>query len=266
MKIPSLTVASVLFFNLAFVAFAANNGSGDNIRGAIDQENQRNLEAKPEKVKLIIKNEKGKEYAKNHSTKVSHESKRFKIVSIEVPPEEVNGLENNPDIEFIDLDIDLHAILPIEMEEDASKRESDKKNGGKNEKARKLGGEKRGGQKDQRKLAEGECPGESMPRGIKAVQADQVPPGPHASSIKVCVVDTGYDLGHVDLPGSDTVDGTRSKEYGQEWHIDGHGHGGCMMNCAQLFCTTHDEHLKLKCPSLLSMLVQARTALALSLR
>merc|ERR1719297_785515 len=45
-----------------------------------------------------------------------------------------------------------------------------------------------------------------------------------SGSIKVCVADTGYDLGHVDLPKGSDVTGSNSNSNGS-WDSDGHGHG-----------------------------------------
>merc|ERR1740123_539666 len=47
---------------------------------------------------------------------------------------------------------------------------------------------------------------------------------PPTGSIKVCVADTGYDFGHVDLPKGDDVTGSDSTSNGS-WNSDGHGHG-----------------------------------------
>jgi serine protease len=69
----------------------------------------------------------------------------------------------------------------------------------------------------------GQPSGESVPWGIEKVRAGDVPSLPDGfDPIKVCVVDTGYGLGHPDLPqanvtGTDTVSG--------KWDEDGHGHG-----------------------------------------
>jgi len=60
-----------------------------------------------------------------------------------------------------------------------------------------------------------------IPWGIDAVQALDVS-GNSANPIKVCVVDTGYDLGHWDLPVNE-VDGV-SRGAG-DWFTDGHSHG-----------------------------------------
>ncbi|KAL7490563.1 hypothetical protein ACHAWT_000127, partial [Skeletonema menzelii] len=48
-----------------------------------------------------------------------------------------------------------------------------------------------------------------------------------AQPIKICVVDTGYDLGHEDLPkSSHGVDGFSPYDGNTElWDVDGHGHG-----------------------------------------
>jgi len=45
--------------------------------------------------------------------------------------------------------------------------------------------------------------------------------------VKICVVDTGYDLGHPDLP-SDNVTGwdpTTGSYADGLWYVDGHSHG-----------------------------------------
>merc|ERR1740116_773070 len=47
---------------------------------------------------------------------------------------------------------------------------------------------------------------------------------PPEGEIKVCVADTGYDLGHEDLPTGDDVTGSDSSSNGK-WNSDGHGHG-----------------------------------------
>ena len=71
---------------------------------------------------------------------------------------------------------------------------------------------------------------EEIPYGIEMVLEDmdwwetifaKVPSG----SSKICVVDTGYDVTHPDLPALDeTTDGLNAYSWGK-WSIDGHGHG-----------------------------------------
>merc|ERR1719264_554251 len=72
-----------------------------------------------------------------------------------------------------------------------------------------------------RKLAE------ETPYGIPMVLEDMdfwKGLGEPSGSIKVCVADTGYDLGHEDLPTGGDVTGSDSSSNGS-WNSDGHGHG-----------------------------------------
>ena len=71
---------------------------------------------------------------------------------------------------------------------------------------------------------------EQTPYGIEMVKSayvhKQTPPT-NAEKIKICVVDTGYDLDHEDLP-DDAEHGTKGySPYGgnELWYEDGHGHG-----------------------------------------
>ncbi|MEM0515252.1 S8 family serine peptidase [Pseudoalteromonas sp. YIC-827] len=66
---------------------------------------------------------------------------------------------------------------------------------------------------------------ESMPYGISMVQANQVSDA-LTGNMKVCIMDTGYDLGHEDLPNTGVTgdDGYGSYNSGN-WYEDGHGHG-----------------------------------------
>ncbi len=63
---------------------------------------------------------------------------------------------------------------------------------------------------------------ESTPYGITMVQAPQVSDA-YTSNIKVCIVDTGYSLGHPDLPNAG-VTGFAFSGHGN-WYSDGNGHG-----------------------------------------
>lgn len=63
---------------------------------------------------------------------------------------------------------------------------------------------------------------EQTPYGITMVQAPQVSDA-NISSRKVCIVDTGYSLGHQDLPSSG-ITGTGNSQTGN-WYEDGNGHG-----------------------------------------
>ena len=59
---------------------------------------------------------------------------------------------------------------------------------------------------------------QSVPYGIDLVGASSVAPGP--DPITVCVIDTGFDLGHPDLPK-----GARVAGFGDDWSEDPCGHG-----------------------------------------
>merc|ERR1712241_1504145 len=68
---------------------------------------------------------------------------------------------------------------------------------------------------------------EETPYGIPMVLEDMdfwKGLGAPSGSIKVCVADTGYDLGHEDLPTGSDVTGSDSSSNGS-WDSDGHGHG-----------------------------------------
>lgn len=64
---------------------------------------------------------------------------------------------------------------------------------------------------------------QEVPYGIPLVQSDQVTYG-GAPGIKVCVVDSGFDLGHPDLPSGVRVTGESGNGVGP-WFEDGSGHG-----------------------------------------
>ncbi|WDE13686.1 S8 family serine peptidase [Thalassomonas haliotis] len=67
---------------------------------------------------------------------------------------------------------------------------------------------------------------ESTPYGITMVQADQVSDAATGNQ-KVCIVDTGYNMGHEDLMSSG-ITGDDNDGNGNDtgnWNNDGHGHG-----------------------------------------
>ncbi|MDH3276071.1 MAG: S8 family serine peptidase, partial [Gammaproteobacteria bacterium] len=63
---------------------------------------------------------------------------------------------------------------------------------------------------------------QTTPYGIPMVQADQVG-YTSAGNQKVCIIDSGYELAHEDLPGN-IVDGTDDSGTGN-WYTDENGHG-----------------------------------------
>merc|ERR1711935_609662 len=70
---------------------------------------------------------------------------------------------------------------------------------------------------------------ENTPFGISMVLQDRdfwSKLGDPTGTIKVCVADTGYDLGHEDTPKDNDVTGTDNPEYSNDrWDRDPHGHG-----------------------------------------
>ncbi|MBT9597102.1 MAG: S8 family serine peptidase [Vitreoscilla sp.] len=68
-------------------------------------------------------------------------------------------------------------------------------------------------------------PGQLVPYGIKLVQADQMPSHDSlAGNRKVCIIDSGYGLGHEDLPTA-TVTGDDDIGGAGPWSVDGSHHG-----------------------------------------
>jgi serine protease len=64
---------------------------------------------------------------------------------------------------------------------------------------------------------------QTVPYGITMVEADQVSDS-MASNMTVCVIDSGYDITHEDLPSGGNVTGTNDSGTGN-WYQDGSGHG-----------------------------------------
>jgi serine protease len=72
--------------------------------------------------------------------------------------------------------------------------------------------------------ADESAPAEVVPYGITMVQADGFKVDP-TNAVKVCVIDSGYDLGHEDKPGADVVTGTDDLDGSGPWSEDGSSHG-----------------------------------------
>jgi serine protease len=71
--------------------------------------------------------------------------------------------------------------------------------------------------------ANGDPAPEVVPYGVSMVQAEGFQ-GNVGSGVKVCVIDSGYDLGHEDKPGTPVVTGTDDPGAGP-WSQDGSSHG-----------------------------------------
>jgi len=63
---------------------------------------------------------------------------------------------------------------------------------------------------------------EEIPYGIDLVQALDVS-DEFVENMKVCIIDTGYDINHEDLPKGSNVGGNNNR--GSLWNEDGNGHG-----------------------------------------
>ena len=64
---------------------------------------------------------------------------------------------------------------------------------------------------------------QTSPYGIALVQADQVSDS-LAANRKVCIIDSGYTLGHEDLDGDSSIQGTNNSGTGN-WFVDNCAHG-----------------------------------------
>ena len=114
-----------------------------------------------------------------------------------ISPEVLAGLRNNPDIESIEKDVLRYAA--------GSFRGVSSSSNGKTTSTRSLEGT------------------QEIPYGVRLVQADQVKMGTSFTP-KICIVDSGYDLGHEDLPAEPQVTGDSDIGAG-EWFDDGSSHG-----------------------------------------
>ncbi|MBI2379606.1 MAG: S8 family serine peptidase [Gammaproteobacteria bacterium] len=110
-------------------------------------------------------------------------------IAITVPASALKGLKNNPNIEYIELDVKRYPLslttpstgTPYQL-------------------------------------------GQQVPYGVKMVQADQLPQlDSLASNRKVCIIDSGYDNAHEDLAGNN-VNGEYDSGTGW-WYTDENHHG-----------------------------------------
>jgi len=157
-----------------------------------------------EDIEVLVryKTRKGKLNAEQRSKnkRAKKDLKRFHTVTIETKRSKIKELEEDPDIESVSLDDQVYAL-----------------------------GGTRGGtalervQEIQREL-------QQAPWGLSTVQADQLSQGTAAKPF-ICVIDTGYGVGHEDLPtpSKHGVDGYSwyNDVHGQDqlWDVDGNSHG-----------------------------------------
>ncbi|HZF79278.1 MAG TPA: S8 family serine peptidase, partial [Rubrivivax sp.] len=118
---------------------------------------------------------------------VRHEIFGIDAMAIEVPVEALRGLQNNPNVEYVE---DDEKRYPLAGEVHPS--------------------------------ATATAGGQTAPYGIALVQADQLPDSA-AANRKVCIIDSGYDLNHEDL-SANPVTGEYDSGTGW-WYTDENSHG-----------------------------------------
>ena len=156
------------------------------------------------------KNGRGKSIAHTAAKKVRHADlgPHHNCMALTLSSEALKSLENDPDIEFIEQD---YPRYPMRLRgyhhsnEYVVKEETQNNNNNNN----------RTHEDNHRRLIE------TVPYGIAMVQADQVSYD-GSNPRTVCIIDSGYDLGHEDLP-SVNVDGYTNGEL--RWDEDLLGHG-----------------------------------------
>ena len=156
-------------------------------------------------------NSAGTDHTRLLGTEVSaHEMRQSTVTIVNVPASEaeniIRELESDSNVKSVELDSAVH--LPDD-EESSDARKS-------------------------RRLEE------ETPYGINMVFENDLVwlsnlPAPEGS-IKICVVDTGYDVQHSDLPTS--VDGWSPYGSGEAWNTDGHSHG---THCAGTIAATGND-------------------------
>lgn len=147
-------------------------------------------------VLVMHKNSDGKAEVESAAQRLIGEIPRFNIVVATMSVHDVDGLRHSPNIEGVDLDKAVK-VTPKPLEEF-----------------------------DDHDMVRRRAMKEEVSNGVKMVQAEGVEVGPDAVSL--CVVDSGYSLGHEDLPKEPAVSGTdnifyRSEESLRDRSIVGHG-------------------------------------------
>jgi serine protease len=149
-----------------------------------------------------FKNGQGKSFAQTAAKKVHANLGPQNAIAVTLSSEALEGLQNNPNIEYVEQD---YRRYPTMMRGYDS-----------NDLFKQHRSHKETRDENHRKLIE------TVPYGIPMVQADQVSYD-SSNPRTVCIIDTGYDLSHEDLP-STNVDGY-SVDANFTWKQDGYGHG-----------------------------------------
>ena len=153
---------------------------------------------------IAFKNGHGKAAAEAAASKVHHRLDKQNAVAASIPPQAMQGLLKNPNIEYVEMDAPRYLL------------------GNKHASANLRGGSiGRSKQRPSRQLVE------ETPYGIPIVQADQLSPSPNPK--KICIIDSGFATTHPDFKsnldaGSWSVDGY-SGQSNLPWNVDKDGHG-----------------------------------------
>jgi subtilisin family serine protease len=150
-------------------------------------------EAAPEKARVIVAFKPGAAASARAAVaaqgQIKHEIFGMDALAIEVPVQALNGLSRNPNVEYVE-DDELRYPFATSTPSTGTPY----------------------------------ALGQSVPYGIKMVQADQLPSGDAlAGNRKVCIIDSGYDNAHEDLNGN-PVTGEYDSGTGW-WYTDENHHG-----------------------------------------
>jgi subtilisin family serine protease len=200
MRLSSAAIILLLSLSSLSSASAKPLGRGDGKKKGKDKTKEKDKKTKPissldDDVELAVryKNDKGRDDLKLEANdgKVEKDIKRFKVATLKTKRSKINKIAKDPNIEAVSVSQTYHTLPHM-----------------------------RGRQaQDERNLVE-----ETIPYGIGLVQADQLAQGPN--SVTVCIIDTGYGLGHPDLPNI-THDINGYSPYGtdERWDVDVDSHG-----------------------------------------
>ncbi len=128
------------------------------------------------------------EFAKQRRARVKHDLHRVGGLALVLSSAELAKLRQDPDVQHIEADAKRYPTAPT-------------------------------------KVSTGEIylPGQQVPYGLKMVQADQLP-DTNTGNRKVCIIDSGYDRSHEDLPSGSHITGKYDAGTGW-WYTDERNHG-----------------------------------------
>jgi serine protease len=154
----------------------------------------------PDSDRFIVryKNDQGKSSAKAAAQKVHVDLEPQNALGVTLSSEALEGLQNNPNIEYVEQDSPRYTMMMPGYEKNTP---NNNETHGENH----------------RRLIDN-----AVPYGIPMVQADQVSYD-SSNPRTVCIIDTGYNLGHEDLPSTPNVNGYDGRDL--MWSQDGRGHG-----------------------------------------